>query len=421
MKVKDYSSGPFPPVGRGTKGMEAMKVITHVTTVAALVLASTAAAVAEEAIVWQQDFAAAKQLAAQTNRLVLVHFWAPWCRPCMKLEREVFAQPQVGSSVMTNYVPVKLNADHHGALARAFGVKSIPTDVIVAPDGRVVTHFNSPSSATTYVAQMNQLASVHRPALARYAQKPNEPTLPAPASPPPAPPATPAPPEPAQERQVPLVQPAVPAPSAGTTSGQLAVGQDPAEQPKAPTGVAMQHTAPALVGPNDRYAAPQLGPRYADHGGAATAGPPIAPGPAATGAAPQQRPPVGLPPGAPQPGLDGYCPVTLVETQKWLRGDPAWGAIHRGRTYLFSSREYQQKFLADPDRYSPALSGDDPVLAIDDGQNTSGHRRHGVFFDNRIYLFSNEETLARFSQSPDRYVEGVRQAMHLTQHGGQMK
>ncbi len=55
-----------------------------------------------------------------------------------------------------------------------------------------------------------------------------------------------------------------------------------------------------------------------------------------------------MPPGdrcRPGAGLDGYCPVTLVEQEKWVKGDPKWGAHHRGRLYFFISPEAQQRFL----------------------------------------------------------------------------
>jgi YHS domain-containing protein len=128
---------------------------------------------------------------------------------------------------------------------------------------------------------------------------------------------------------------------------------------------------------------------------------------------PASRPPAdrGAAQAAPEFGLEGYCPVTLMEAQKWTPGDRRWGAVHRGVTYLFVGKEEQQKFLADPDRYSPAMSGVDPVLALEQGQRVPGRRRHGVYYHDHIYLFSSEATLARFSQDPQHFAEGVRQAM----------
>ncbi|MBL6911321.1 MAG: hypothetical protein ISR34_12960, partial [Pirellulales bacterium] len=106
-------------------------------------------------------------------------------------------------------------------------------------------------------------------------------------------------------------------------------------------------------------------------------------------------------------GLEGYCPVALMETGNWVEGQARWGARHRGRTYLFSGLEQQQTFLSDPDRYSPALSGDDPVAAIDGGQTSAGQRRYGVTYQQRIYLFESPETRAAFAANPQRYTSRV--------------
>ena len=121
-------------------------------------------------------------------------------------------------------------------------------------------------------------------------------------------------------------------------------------------------------------------------------------------------------PGNPPLGLDGYCPVQLSDdmnanVRRWTLGDRRWGAIHRGRTYLFSRAEYQQRFLADPDRYAPVLSGNDPGAAVEQGQAVSGYREHGVLFGGKVYLFASEASLQKFSKNPNHYANYVLQAM----------
>lgn len=123
-------------------------------------------------------------------------------------------------------------------------------------------------------------------------------------------------------------------------------------------------------------------------------------------AGPEQRMPPEDMNGSPF-GLDGFCPVELVEKEQWSVGDVRWGVNHRGCTYLFSGPEQQQRFLQDPDRYSPVASGIDLVLRVDEGRMVPGRRQHGVFFPKggRIFLFANEASLERFSADPMRYVE----------------
>jgi protein disulfide-isomerase len=110
-------------------------------------------------------------------------------------------------------------------------------------------------------------------------------------------------------------------------------------------------------------------------------------------------------------GIEGFCAVAVMEEDRWVPGDPRWGARHRGRLYLFHDAVSQQRFMANPDRYSPILAGYDPVVFAEQGQYSSGRREHGVRYNDRMYLFDSEANLLRFSQQPDRYAEYALRAM----------
>lgn len=123
--------------------------------------------------------------------------------------------------------------------------------------------------------------------------------------------------------------------------------------------------------------------------------------------APQPGPSPADQQGPPPLALSGFCAVNLVEepndAQKWAKGDRRWGAIHRGRLYLFTGQEQQQRFLAAPDRYAPVLSGADVVNYVDEGRVVQGAIETGVFYGGRIFLFQSEENLRRFWTNPDHY------------------
>lgn len=148
---------------------------------------------------------------------------------------------------------------------------------------------------------------------------------------------------------------------------------------------------------------------------ASPAVPPAAP-PAATAAAPAVNavPDVSkLPPGSPPLAFEGYCPVTMRNHWKWVAGDYRYGVVHRGHTYWFAGPEEQKQFWADPDRYTPALSGMDPVLALDHQQQVPGKREHSLDYDGMFYMFASEATLQQFTANPQRYASNVRQAMGI--------
>jgi YHS domain-containing protein len=102
--------------------------------------------------------------------------------------------------------------------------------------------------------------------------------------------------------------------------------------------------------------------------------------------------------------LDGYCPVTLIEKMQWTLGDNEYREKRGLHVFLFASSAEQKQFQLDPDRYVPAFSGNDVVLAKDNGRTVRGKRQHGLTHDDHIYLFATEESLQRFAHHPGAYV-----------------
>jgi YHS domain-containing protein len=118
---------------------------------------------------------------------------------------------------------------------------------------------------------------------------------------------------------------------------------------------------------------------------------------------------------APPRAIDGFCPVTILESTKWHKGDVRFGAVHGGRTYLFASAEAQKKFLADPQRYAPVLSGCDPVVFAETNQLVDGNHNIGLLIGGKTFFFTSEETLQRFKLSPQAYADRAYQAMNAGQ------
>ncbi|MDH3716801.1 MAG: DUF255 domain-containing protein, partial [Planctomycetota bacterium] len=116
------------------------------------------AADAEE-IQWLQSIEQAQQIAASTQRLVLIHFWSTTCKPCSQLEKEVYNYPGIGPQIGASFVPVKVNADEHPAVRQQFNIEFVPTDVVLAPDGSVVAHRSCPLNRFEYIAGLAQVAA----------------------------------------------------------------------------------------------------------------------------------------------------------------------------------------------------------------------------------------------------------------------
>lgn len=526
-----------------------------------LVLHLTAWATAQDAMPWARSLEEAQQIAAQQNRLVLVHFWADDCPPCKKLEQNIFPDPNFGRAVSTNYIPVKINAKEHPELARRFKVDRWPVDVVITPSGEQLTKpAVSPQDPTKYLASLDQVAAAHRvqphaatqlaqnaanmyPAReVQYTQSvdnaaPNRQDpyagarAPAASQMPAASPATggyrsapgtqawspeqanaqpggqangPAPyGAPVDPRAATL--PAGAQPAAGPRGGYDTYAYPPrdnvnmksAYRPDLPTAggayvegtpyrdprAEASHPAPsqdprAMPGsdvampPMEVGQPPQNAANSAPYGqsGAGAYGasrgaefvqgeqprrdvrlndnpygqvpqqPVMQPSPNESRPQMQENPLVqagrpaadmnargpapatgaaGMPSDMPPLGLEGFCPVAVIEalamgqadSTAWVKGDVRYGAIHRGRTYLFANAAHQQKFMANPDKFSPMLSGYDPVKFAEGGGLVDGKRKFGAMHEGQMFLFVDEASLIRFEKQPQTYMNPVRQAM----------
>ena len=345
----------------------------------------------EVAVPWAPNLQAAIQMASRQHQLVLAHFWSPTCVPCKRLEETVFTDPIVAQSIARDYVPVKIDAQAFPDTARQYGVEKLPTDVIIAPTGQLVHRRVSPLDAQQFTSDLTWIAANNRMLNSRSAQIPGPVQSGGPfhqaanTGPSYNPHAT----APAYEQN----RAAGPSQSASRYTSQFS-GRPPVAPP---AGAAWAGTADAGIPP---------GGGVVGNAWPGTAGPNVGWAPPGSGFV--QAPPAGNNPPA---GVEGFCAVTLCEETRWQRGDPRWGAVHRGRTYTFAGPAQQQRFLANPDLYAPMLSGFDPVQYIDGGQLVQGCREHGVYFRNQVYLFAGEESLRRFWQQPDRYATAVFQAM----------
>ncbi len=413
-------------------------------------------AFAQQPFSWESNLENAQRLAAQSNRLVLIHFWAPWCGACKRMEEEVFNQPAIGAALQANYVPVRINADLMPATAKQYGITALPTQVIITPQGNVVDVIRGRSDASQIVFRLNQVAAAARQEIA------------------------------GQRAQVPA---SIPARSADRPiTEQFAANNQPSNVPNFSDGRYADYfrgdsrnpqsasaatvpqealrSSPISTSPSYAQQQPIVGPdlnAQASNQAQANSMPPVygtsppvmanvprqvspaanlsLPPPVAN--APQQVAPVSnlaspaltaslqrqVPPAAnaaslssgsnPPICLDGFCPVSLTEKQQWVPGDHRWGAIHRGRTYLFAGAEEQRRFFTDPDRYAPVISGNDIVQAVEKGQTITGMREHGVLFNNHVFLFADEAALEKFSKNPAYYANQALQAIQASNHTGQ--
>jgi len=114
-----------------------------------VVLAVCLFSMAEAQIVWYSNYKVAKAVAIEKDQLILMDFWATWCGPCKKMDKELWNEEDV-KALSENFIPFKVDVDRNQDLAIRYNASSIPKVVLVTATGEVVWEQMGFSSALLY-------------------------------------------------------------------------------------------------------------------------------------------------------------------------------------------------------------------------------------------------------------------------------
>jgi len=85
---------------------------------------------------WQQALAESQR----TGKPLFVAFYANWCPPCHRMEREAFPNPAIADAFNTRFVCYRIDAEvgEGPGLASRYNVGSFPTTLYMTPTGGIV-------------------------------------------------------------------------------------------------------------------------------------------------------------------------------------------------------------------------------------------------------------------------------------------
>ena len=298
---------------------------------------------------WYVSFEVAQKRAKSQNVPMVLHFYAHWCGPCRVMESEVLNSSDVQSALGAGIIGVKIDSDARRDLVSRFGVSSLPTDVIVTSDGKILSKDIGSPGRMAYVARLSRF----RAPSSAPVQAPKETHL----------------------ARVPRVS------ENPVRSGNSV---DPGNS-----------GSPAVSGA-------QTGVPVAAPGSNAVSGSSVSPVKihVVTTQTLQQE-------SEKQIGLRGFSPVSLTESEEWKTGDTQFQYEFEGVCYLLASSEELERFKASPERFVPALNGCDPVSLVNEQTAHVGNLELGVTYRSKVYFFSTKRTRDEFLKNPEKFSGAV--------------
>lgn len=102
---------------------------------------------------WGTDLKAAIAQAGQSNRPILVDFYATWCGPCQTMKETVLSKPEFAQATQ-NWITVQIDVDQQPQLADQYRIETVPTFLVLSPDGRELARQSGTMGIREFVGWM---------------------------------------------------------------------------------------------------------------------------------------------------------------------------------------------------------------------------------------------------------------------------
>lgn len=127
-----------------------------------LIVSALAVTAFADAVKWQTDYNAALALAKKEKKIVMVDVYTDWCGWCKRLDKDVYANPDIQTKLSKSFVSVKVNPEKSRQgmeLARNFGTRGYPHIVFLDGEGKKIGEIGGYLPVDQFGKQLDAIAS----------------------------------------------------------------------------------------------------------------------------------------------------------------------------------------------------------------------------------------------------------------------
>jgi thioredoxin-related protein len=134
-----------------------------------LALTSIIATPFTHAIEWDTDHKTILAAAKEKQQPILVYFTATWCGYCRSFEKVTLADDSVATAIQP-FLKARLDYDDDAYLASKYGIRGVPTVLLLNPKGQIVAQTMGYQSPQDFLTWFDRHAENVSPEVARQAE-----------------------------------------------------------------------------------------------------------------------------------------------------------------------------------------------------------------------------------------------------------
>ena len=115
--------------------MKHKKSLFHILQITFFILAMGFSISAEASEIIWHDYENGLALGKNSQKKIMINFYADWCGYCVKMGKETFAATRVADYLNANFISIRINSDKNAQLAKAYKVTGLPSTWFLTETG----------------------------------------------------------------------------------------------------------------------------------------------------------------------------------------------------------------------------------------------------------------------------------------------